>query len=163
MSIQFNADEVFEMAVEIERNGAKFYRKAAAGVPEEKARRELLDLAAMEDSHERVFAAMREGLSATDRKVMTADPQNEEALYLEAMVDGKVFARDADPSAQLTGKESLAEILRTAIGLEKDSIVFYVGMEEAVPERMGKEKIGRIIKEEMRHVTQLSSRLAALG
>ena len=29
MGITFNANEVFEMAEEIERNGAKFYRQAA--------------------------------------------------------------------------------------------------------------------------------------
>ena len=29
MSIVFNADEVFETAAQIERNGAAFYRKAA--------------------------------------------------------------------------------------------------------------------------------------
>jgi hypothetical protein len=32
MSYDFNADDVFEMAEQIERNGAVFYRKAAADV-----------------------------------------------------------------------------------------------------------------------------------
>ena len=30
----FNADEVFEMAEQIEKNGAKFYRNAAGKFPE---------------------------------------------------------------------------------------------------------------------------------
>jgi hypothetical protein len=29
MSFEFNADEILEMAEQIERNGARFYRKAA--------------------------------------------------------------------------------------------------------------------------------------
>ena len=32
MSYEFNADEVFEIAEQIERNGAKFYRTAAKNV-----------------------------------------------------------------------------------------------------------------------------------
>ena len=31
MSVDFNADEIFEMAEQIERNGVKFYNKAAKG------------------------------------------------------------------------------------------------------------------------------------
>ena len=33
MVIPFSADEVFEMAEQIERNGAKFYRAAAKKLP----------------------------------------------------------------------------------------------------------------------------------
>lgn len=43
MSFNFNADEIFEMAEEIERNGAKFYRKAAEGSVSEKNRKCSLD------------------------------------------------------------------------------------------------------------------------
>ena len=67
-----------------------------------------------------------------------------------------------DPSEKLTGKETLEEIYRTAMGLEKDSIVFYQGIREMVPERLGKDKIDDVIKEEMRHVTILSNQLTSL-
>lgn len=49
-----------------------------------------------------------------------------------------------------------------AIGLEKDSIVFYLGMKEAVPQRSGRDKIEGIIKEEMRHMATLSRELETL-
>ena len=62
MGMPFNADEVFEMAEQIERNGAKFYRAAAKKFPS--LRDVLLELAAMEDDHEKTFAAMRGQLSA---------------------------------------------------------------------------------------------------
>ena len=32
MSYDFNADEIFEIAEQIERNGAKFYRNAAESI-----------------------------------------------------------------------------------------------------------------------------------
>ena len=33
MAYDFNADEIFEMAIRIEANGAQFYRKKAAPLP----------------------------------------------------------------------------------------------------------------------------------
>jgi len=165
MSIRFNADEIFEMAEQIERNGAKFYRRAAEGAKAPKSRQLLLDLAAMEDDHERIFAAMRadmlkEGQMATVDPAF--DPEGLAALYLRAMADGHVFNMRVDPSERLTGKETMEYILQTAIGLEKDSIVFYLGMKEMVPERLGKGKVDDIIKEEMSHITLLSKGLATM-
>jgi rubrerythrin len=53
------------------------------------------------------------------------------------------------------------EILKAAIGIEKDSIAFYLGMKDMVSERRGKEKIEEIIREEMEHIRLLSHELMA--
>ena len=45
MSITFNADEVFEMAEQIERNGAKFYREAATKTSDRQTKDMFLRLA----------------------------------------------------------------------------------------------------------------------
>ena len=160
MVISFNADEIFEMAQQIERNGAKFYRKAAGNISDADQKSKLLDLATMEDAHLLIFTRMREALTDADRQSMVSDPFDESALYLQAIADGYIFDVKADPSDLLAGKESLADILRIAIGLEKDSIVFYMGIRSRVPEHLGKDKIDRIIAEEMKHVVQLSGDLA---
>ena len=44
MSITFNADEIFEMAEEIERNAAGFYRQAAKYTLNEKTKRRALTI-----------------------------------------------------------------------------------------------------------------------
>jgi len=156
--IRFNADEIFEMAEQIERNGAKFYRKAAE-TAEGTNRDLLLRLAAMEDDHEKTFAAMRAELAEAEQRPLTFDPNDEAALYLQAMADGEVFG--ADPSASLSGREPLEDILTIAIGLEKDSIVFYESMKVMVPEGAGKEKIDAIIKQEIGHILNLTDQLGA--
>ncbi len=162
MSIEFNADEIFEIAEQIERNGARFYRKAAGSAPDPKRRQLLLGLAVMEDDHEKEFASMRADLQEQQRIETAYDPSGDAVLYLRAFAEGHVFNVRADPSELLTGQETMEDILHTAIGLEKDSIAFYVGIKEIVPERLGKGKIDGIIKEEMSHVTTLSRELAAL-
>lgn len=162
MSIPFSADEIFEMAEQIERNGAKFYRRAAQGVTDSRARQLLRDLAAMEAEHEKVFAAMRADLSKREREPTVPDPYGEAVLYLRGMADGQLFDVKADPAESLTGRETMEDILTTAIRLEKDSIVFYLGMKEIVPERLGRHRIDAIIKEEMGHIAVLGKEMASL-
>ena len=58
--------------------------------------------------------------------------------------------------------KSMKEILKSAIEAEKDSIVFYLGMKDVVPESLGKSRIDHIIKEEMGHIRSLSKELIAL-
>ena len=141
MSTPFNAGEILEMAQEIERNGARFYRRAAGGTVESRNRQLLVHLAAMEDEHEKVFASMRANLTDAERATTVFDPDDQAALYLRAMADGHVFDVKADPAELFTGKETMENILQTAMGMEKDSIVFYLGTKELVPERLGKDKI----------------------
>jgi len=153
MSIDFNADEVFEIAEQIERNGANFYRRAAENIDEPENKKFLLDLAIMEDEHEQTFKQMRSELSSDEKVMTTFDPDGESEAYLKSLADTRVFyEKDIDTT-------SLREIYKTAITAEKDSIVFYLGMKEVVPDHLGKDKLDGIIKEEMGHIKLLSKKL----
>jgi len=160
MVMPFNADEVFEMAEQIERNGAKFYRAAAKKFPQ--VGQVFSNLAAMEDEHEKTFAAMRAELSGTEVVPPVFDPDGQAQMYLRVMADEHVFNVKADPVEQLAGKETPEDVLKMAIGLEKDSIAFYVGLKESVSHKAGKDKVEAIIKEEMGHIVTLSQKLEAL-
>jgi rubrerythrin len=163
MSLDFNADEIFQMALQIERNGVRFYQRAAQGVKETSASQLLLRLAAMEEVHEKTFAGMRAELTEAERKKKIFDPEDQASAYLRAWADHHVFDVRTDPAGKLTGKEKMEDILQIAIGLEKDSIVFYLGMKDSIPERMGRGRIDEIIKEEMRHIDALSREFATLS
>ncbi len=162
MEFEYNAEEILEMAMQIERNGAKYYRLAAEGADEENSRNLLNDLAAMEDEHEKTFAFMKENLSEKEKEATAFDPDNQASAYLHAMVEGIVFDVKTGPEKILAQQKSLEDILKQAIELEKDSIVFYLGMKDAVPQRLGGEKVDDIIKEEMRHIGILSRHLSSL-
>ncbi len=158
--VTFNADEIYEMAEQIERNGAGFYRKAAGGAARKSADM-LLKLAAMEDDHEKTFHEMRMGLAQEARQPATFDPDNQGVLYLRAMAEGKVFKFKDDPAKRLTGQEPIEDILRMAIGLEKDSIVFYTSMKEMAPGERNRARIDDIIQQELGHILTLSNELAS--
>ena len=156
MSYDFNADDVLEMAEQLERNGGKFYRTAAENTDDDSNKEFLLELAAMEDQHEKTFQAMRAELSEKEKESTVFDPESEAALYLRALADTRVFFEKE------INVKSMLDILKSAIMAEKDSIVFYLGMKEAVAENLGKGRIDHIIKEEMGHIKLLSGKLAAL-
>ena len=155
MSITFNADEILEMALEIERKGAAFYTRAAELGQSASARAMFLELAAMEEDHRKTFSEMRAGLSEDERKEMTYDPQGELPYYLQAFAGKSMAKKGAGSEVQLSGNESVEDILRLAIGMEKDSIVFYLGLQDLVPARVGGARVDEILKEEMGHIATL--------
>jgi len=161
MADVFNAEEVLEMACQIERNGARYYRRAADLMRDDKPRRLLKELALMEDEHEATFETMRADLSKRSELLGNADELA--VMYLKSMADGYVFPVDTDPAEELTEETTLDEILRHAIGMEKDSIVFYLGIRDAMSPALGKERVEHVIREEMRHVALLSERLSEVA
>lgn len=149
----FNADEVLKIAEQIERNGIAFYETAAERFDGD-MKRTLLRLADMERTHEQVFATMRRELP--DQGYKAIDPEGEAGRYLAAFADGQIFAPKSDSSALFGPGKTERDILETAIDLEKDSVVFYVAIKDAVPETLGEDKINWIIQEEMAHIVLLS-------
>ena len=105
MGLIFNADEIFEMAEQIERNGAKFYREAAGNASSDDIKRMLLDMAAMEDGHLKTFEQMRKDLAKQEKASNVFDPDNQAALYLQAMADGHGSEGMKSPALKLTGRE----------------------------------------------------------
>jgi rubrerythrin len=156
---QFSADEVFEMAEQIERNGARFYRRAADNFSDEELQEMLRELAEMEDEHERTFRELRQRLTGGDSAPTVFDPDNKAVLYLQALADRRVFDVTEEPAETLSGQESPAAVLRQALQLERDSIAFYVGLRKVTPQQWGREKIDWIIDEEFSHVSLLSGKL----
>jgi rubrerythrin len=109
----------------------------------------------MEDDHEKTFAKMRKQLSEAEQKATVFDPDGQAASYLKALADTRIFfEKEIDTS-------SMQAILKAAILAEKDSIVFYLGMKDIVPETLGQSHLDKIIKEEMNHINMLSRRLVA--
>ena len=77
------------------------------------------------------------------------------------MADDHVF-NVKEISEILKGIESPEEILNTALRFEKDSIAYFLGMRELVPERLGKDKIDSIVREEISHVATIRQLIKSL-
>lgn len=162
MKINFSTDEVFKIAEQMERNGYRFYNTAAEEIFNRDGEREqLLRLASMEREHEKIFAAMRERITKAQGNSFF-DPDGDGALYLQAWADGQVFDEDGTLARTLIDDRDVEEILKIAIELEKESILFYIGMKEMTIEEASRKEIDTIIKEEMAHIVYLNKELEAI-
>ena len=150
-----NADEVFEMAWQLEQNGEQFYRKAA-GKGTGAARDLLLQLANMERDHAATFAKMR----AEAGRPEVFDPDGEGMRYLQSYVQEVVFS--SENAAKWSDEDTIEQILDKAIDLEKDAIVFYQIIKSAMWDLTEQKKIEAIIMEEVGHVISLREQLADL-
>jgi rubrerythrin len=161
MAISFNVDEIFEMAEQIERNGADFYREAARKTGDKATQKTFANLAAMEEGHLKIFQEMRKQLDASDKETTSFDPDGEAALYLQAMASSHGIEGKKDRLTKLSGNETTREIFEIAVNAEKNSIVFYTALKELVS-ATGREQVETIISEELGHLAVLKTQLAQL-
>jgi rubrerythrin len=163
MTVNFTAFEIFEIAEQIERNGAKFYRGAATISADKSMQQFFTRLAEMEDKHEKIFADMRNSLQDETDDTKVFDPNNEMVYYLKAIAKSAGWEGKAASRVEFTGSETPIQIIKTAIQAEKASIDYYLGLKEFVSSQTGKNKVDGIIKEEMGHVVTLQKNLEQLG
>jgi rubrerythrin len=163
MSRVYSVDEVFAVAEQIERNGARFYARAAELAQDEELRGVLRQLAEWEAGHETTFGGMRARAALVDA-AGTWDPEGEADAYLQAIAGDYVFKSSQHPADTLTGRETAEELYRLAIGLEKDAILFYQGLKAVMTGADDLALLDGLIAEEMSHVvflTECIDKLAA--
>lgn len=161
MAETYNADEVFEMAEQIEREGVHFYKAAAKNAETKESKKFLNDLANMEAAHLATFKEMRRQL-AQDEHEMLFDPDEIVARYLDAMVKGRVFDNHPEHDSPLHGLTKLKDILKVAIAAENTSIAFYFGILQSIRADEDKKAVKAILNQEMKHVTMLNEHMIAL-
>ncbi len=163
MAIQFNADEVFEIAMDIEANGEAFYDAAAQQAKRADAKAVFERLREAEKRHYATFKALREKLPPDAAIAAVHDPEGQISLYLKALSESRVFG-NKEEARQLAGKvKDEIEALKIALQYEKDTIVFFHTMQEVTKAEWGKEQIGKLIAEEQTHVRDISAALAGLA
>lgn len=157
MSAVFNAEEVLEIAIEMERAGAEFYNRAVELVEDQSAKEMLRGLAAMESGHEIIFEEMRADPDTLSR--LLGDPDGDAAQYLRAIARAGIFSDAGRLSRTLKRGVTMEDVMKAAIEAELASIAYYEGIRDAMSRDLGKEKVEQIIFEEMRHVIVLSEKL----
>lgn len=163
MATMFNANEVYQIGVEIEKNGREFYRAAASVAEDPDTEKFFKDLAAWEESHVELFETLKRQLPAEGAGFDVSDPDGEMARYLKANADSHVFVINTDMPQLVQECGSPEEILKLAMRFEKDSVALYSSMKNLVPEDLGRDTVDRLIQEELSHVSFLQARIESLG
>jgi rubrerythrin len=147
-----SADEVFGIGVEIEKNGYAFYSAAAEQAAGEAIKKLLLDLASWETKHIEIFQELRDHLSANAADDNLYDPGDEIGLYLKTTADNHVFIKGSSMERLAAACRLPLDILNIALAFEKDSVVFYSLVREAVGADLGRAEVEQLIREELNHI-----------
>jgi rubrerythrin len=156
MSIYLNADDVFRVGVQIETNGKLFYETAAKQTQEARAKELFKELAHWENQHIELFERLRLQLPETAKEENLFDPGSELEMYIKATADSHIFIKNKDIASLVSTLKTPREVLDLAITFEKDSVVFYSAMKNAIPESFGKGRMDALINEEIKHISMLT-------
>jgi rubrerythrin len=163
MSVTYNAEEIYDMGIQIERNGKAFYQAAAEWATDGEVKKLLNDLAQWENAHIGLFKELKKKIPTDLQTDPIFDLDQQQLLYLKAAADTHVFTREADPEALAGTCKTPMEVLKIALVFEKDSVVLYTAMKDLVPESLGKDDIDRLIQEEIGHISMIHEWMERFG
>ncbi|MFZ4578639.1 MAG: hypothetical protein ACOYOB_09635 [Myxococcota bacterium] len=163
MATSFNYMEVLEIAKEIEREGARFYREASARATHETARRLLHTLAVEEHGHEAYFEDLQQKALTSQQESSVPDLDEVTGAYLRSLAPGRIFPQARDATDWLSGQESPADVLRVALRMEEAAVAFYAALKRAMPPEWDPDHLQELLSEEERHVALIRAALRTLG
>ena len=152
----FNAAEVFQIATEIKERCVAFYEKAQSLIEDSELRGLFQNLAREEREHKAKIERLKADLPADAWKPTVSDPEQELDLYIKMMAEQHVFRSVEALNTHLAEVRTPRDALRLALQLEKDSVIFFLGMQEATCEGKDRDLLALLIKEEQDHVRRLS-------
>jgi rubrerythrin len=145
----FSLNEIIDLAVRIEKNGAKAYGKAGDSVTDASLASMLLWLKEEEAKHESWFASLKAG-----RENSGEDPRLEEMgqAVLQGVLGDQAFSIE---EADFSRIEDVKGLLELSLEFEKDTIVFYQMLGAFLDDEKTLNRLDQIISEENRHVQVL--------
>jgi rubrerythrin len=149
----------------MEEEGIRFYALAEQKTGEPEMKRLFALLRDKEHQHIEAFRRLYGDLSARegdpDAELWLLD--TEVSSYFRAFVDSTVFPTKGSAETAIAGLHGVTDILRFALRLEKESILFYHDLLAGAPWPEAKALLEKVIAEERRHVVFIHEKLASLG
>lgn len=149
----FTLSEIIDLAVRIEANGQKAYRKAREQVSNPALAEMLGWLADEEAEHEKWFPRLKENVETT-----LEDTRLEEMGkgILQGVLGDQTFSIG---EADFSKVEDIDRLLELSVEFEKDTILFYEMLSAFIEDLKTLDQLNKIIEEEKRHVWLLEDYL----
>ena len=145
----FSIREIFDVAIQIEKNGEKFYRDALKKISNPSLRSLLEWMADQEAEHQSWFSEKKETVRT---KVDDVELEEMGRTILQNILGDQTFSlKEAD----LPKIEDVEALLQLCIEFEKDTILFYEMIGSFIEDTETSEKLDEIIEEENRHIKLL--------
>lgn len=147
----FQAAEVLDMAIEIERKGLAFYRGCTVARANEQVAEVFAYAAEQEQQHIELFARMKRDL---DQYALPESYPGETLAYIRGLIGATAFGSVDEAACAAEEMTDIGEAIATAVDMERSSIAFYSGLRDLVrpSERAA---VDEVIVEEHRHIRRL--------
>ena len=160
MGVKFSGFEIGEMAIQIERNGKAFYEVLEKKSNDQDMKVFFRYLADQEDVHMEKFKELRDTIS---KEGYVAPYDWDEARdYLAALVSKEIFSSENVGAKIAEDAPNEKAAFDAAIGLEKDSLLFYHEMMRFV-NKADHPLIEAIAEEERKHIVTLTEKKKERG
>ncbi|NIP28043.1 MAG: hypothetical protein GWN94_24790 [Phycisphaerae bacterium] len=163
MATEFNADQVFQIAVRIQENGAEFYEEMAKRFRETGRRGLCSELGSWRAERAKTLAEEEKRFREKYGLPVPSGRDDYIMSHPSEMADLAVFSHDQYHSKALTGKESWEEILKDAIGRSEEVIVFFQGLKGFAQDAFTKKNLDKILEEENNYIKKLRARANMYG
>ncbi len=148
---QYSAYESIQLAVHIEENGYAFYTAVAKTTENKKIASVLSKLAEQELEHKRIFESF---IRESNAGIVFEPSSQEYDAYMRAFSQEYLFTEKILRKKMAEGFQNTSEVLSFAIGLEKDSIIFYEQIRSGISDE--RKILDTIIEEETKHFVILN-------
>ncbi len=146
----FSISEIVEMAVRTEHLGYRFYTEMAERFGSDKDLKRLFEtLAEKEKRHEEIFLNLKGHVSPEE-----PEGWDEASEYLRAIVESEFFLGREKSLPAMKDIKTVRRAVDFALGFEKETLLFYAGLRDAVKE---KNTLDAIIIEERSHIAWLNA------
>ncbi len=163
MEVSFNVEEIFTIAVEIEKNGESFYRSAASMVNNSEIKQFLVELADWETAHISLFERLQNNLPNHKQNISEYfDPNLEAYSFYREKASNHIFLKNTDVSKLAENCKTPSDVIKMALSFEIDSVQVYSALKKMMKDDEGKILVDKIIKEEESHVKLLEGKLSSL-
>jgi rubrerythrin len=152
----FKATDILLAAQEVETRGEVFYNRLVDTTTDPKLKDLFAFLAKEETKHREIFAKLYERVGQVELPAWAEE--DEYVDYLKYLLDSHTLFRLGDVDHLKTFMGTSKEALETAMGFEKDTIMFFLEMREFVPDGE-KKHIQACIDEERSHLRLLAGML----
>ncbi len=150
----FRMDEVLDLAIRLEKNGASRYRHWLSLTTEPQIRLTLSWLADQETQHADFFTHLKE-INVARSQVEPPDAQAD--LHLEDFLGSRTLSLD---DVEVLTLADPGQVFQTALEFERDTILFFDMIKVFITEESALTQLAAVIEEERRHIDLLESLLA---
>ncbi len=151
----FSIDEICQIGISLEQSGIDYYTRMLDRFPQEEFRKLLQKLIKMEEKHQVALQKIKKRRTGTPECLI----DSESSIFIKALIAENVYMDVAHVRAFEDKITNIVDVLNLAIDMEKEAILFYLGLNvglEGVITHEEHQIIKDVIGEERDHLKELA-------